>query len=293
MVAGELVHLSYLRFCHFTREYTANTAAAGMHMEHYLSGPFTIHREEQLQHFNHEIHRREVVIQKNDLKHRRAFHRRSSGLDRYAMFMLALVLRVTVVVVVVAALAGNRLCHGADHSAGGSSPVRRPCTIAGMLQPSPTPPPRARSRRFRPDVTVAAVVPRDDGRFLLIEERVRGELVLNQPAGHLEPGETLAQAAIRETLEEAAWEIEAEAFLGTYQWTAPDGAHFLRFAFLARACRHHAERRLDHGVVRTMWLSRDELQACQDQLRSPLVLRAVDDCLAGVRLPLDIVRWIE
>ena len=162
-----------------------------------------------------------------------------------------------------------------------------------MLHALPRPPAQSRARAFRPDVTVAAVVPRADGCFLLIEERVRGRLVVNQPAGHLEPGETLLQAAVRETLEEAAWDIEPEAFLGTYQWTAPDGAHFLRFAFLARAARQHAGRALDRGIVRTLWLRPDELRARQGELRSPLVLRAVDDCIAGVRLPLDAVRWVE
>jgi 8-oxo-dGTP pyrophosphatase MutT (NUDIX family) len=151
----------------------------------------------------------------------------------------------------------------------------------------------APERAFRPDVTVAAVVPRDDGRFLLIEERVRGVLVLNQPAGHLEAGETLLDATVRETLEEAAWDIEPQAYLGTYQWTAPDGAHFLRFAFSARAIRHHPERALDEGVVTALWLSVDELRARGEQLRSPLVLRTVEDYLAGVRLPLDAVRWVE
>lgn len=151
----------------------------------------------------------------------------------------------------------------------------------------------AQPRVFRPDVTVAAVVARDDGRFLLVEERVRGQLVLNQPAGHLEPGETLLQATVRETLEEAAWEIEPEAYLGTYQWTAPDGAHFLRFAFTARAARHHPARALDDGIVAALWLSVDELRARAHQLRSPLVLLAVEDYLAGIRLPLGAVRWVE
>jgi 8-oxo-dGTP pyrophosphatase MutT (NUDIX family) len=163
----------------------------------------------------------------------------------------------------------------------------------GMLQALPKSPTSSRPRVFRPDVTVAAVVPRDDGRFLLVEERVRGRLVVNQPAGHLEPGESLVQAAVRETLEEAAWEVEPEAFLGTYQWTAGDGAHFLRFAYLARAARHHHDRPLDRGIVRALWLTPEELRARNGQLRSPLVLRAVDDFLAGVRLPLDAVRWVE
>jgi 8-oxo-dGTP pyrophosphatase MutT (NUDIX family) len=140
---------------------------------------------------------------------------------------------------------------------------------------------------WRPDVTVATIVPRD-GRFLLVEEEVRGERVLNQPAGHLERGESLADAACRETLEETGWHVALTALIGVYQWTAPDAeSHFVRFTFSAQPLRHDAERPLDAGIVRALWLSRDELTAAGRRLRSPMVLRGVDDYLAGRRLPLD------
>jgi len=140
---------------------------------------------------------------------------------------------------------------------------------------------------WRPDVTVACVVPRD-GRFLLVEESVRGELVLNQPAGHLEPHETLCEAAVRETLEETAWHVRLTAVVGIYQWTnCGTDSHFLRFTFGAEPLRHDPGRSLDAGIVRALWLTRDEIAAEQSRLRSPMVLRSVDDFLAGRRQPLD------
>jgi 8-oxo-dGTP pyrophosphatase MutT (NUDIX family) len=144
---------------------------------------------------------------------------------------------------------------------------------------------------FRPDVTVATVICRD-GCFLTVEETVRGARVLNQPAGHLEANETLAEAALRETLEETAWEADLRAYLGTYQWTSPSGHAFLRFAFVAEATRHHPGRALDAGIEQVLWLRRDELAAQAERLRSPLVLQVIDDYLAGVRHPLDALRWI-
>ncbi|MEO8802193.1 MAG: NUDIX hydrolase [Rudaea sp.] len=142
---------------------------------------------------------------------------------------------------------------------------------------------------WRPDVTVACVVPRD-GRFLLVEENIRGERVLNQPAGHLEPNETLFAAALRETLEETGWDVTLSDFLGVYQWSNPDGnRHFLRFAFAATPLRHDPTRTLDSGIERAIWLSRDEIAAAADRLRSPMVLRNVDDWLGGKRLPLDAI----
>jgi 8-oxo-dGTP pyrophosphatase MutT (NUDIX family) len=140
---------------------------------------------------------------------------------------------------------------------------------------------------WRPDVTVACVIPQD-GRFLLVEENVRGELVLNQPAGHLEPHESLLDAATRETLEETAWSVELTHLVGVYQWASPDG-HFLRFTFAGVALSHDARRELDDGIVRALWMSRDELAASQHRLRSPMVLRGVDDYIAGKRVPLDVV----
>lgn len=144
---------------------------------------------------------------------------------------------------------------------------------------------------WRPHVTVATVVPRDD-RFLLVEEDVRGELVLNQPAGHLEPGESLHAAAVRETLEETGWHVELSSLLAIQQWHSPGGVDFLRFTFAGEARRHEAERRLDNGIVRALWMTRAEVAAEAARLRSPMVLGDIDAWLGGRRLPLDSVRCL-
>jgi len=145
---------------------------------------------------------------------------------------------------------------------------------------------------WRPHVTVATVVPQE-GRFLLVEEDVRGRIVLNQPAGHLDPDEPIQNAAIRETLEETGWEVELECLLCVQQWrNAESGRQFVRFTFGARPLRHHAARPLDHGIVRALWLTREEIAAEGPRLRSPMVLASVDDWLAGHRLPLDAIRWL-
>lgn len=146
------------------------------------------------------------------------------------------------------------------------------------------------TRVWRPHVTVATIVPQD-GRFLLVEENVHGRLVINQPAGHLEPGETLAEAAVRETLEETGWDVEIESLLGIQQWTSSaSGSHFVRFTFSARALHHDPQRALDEGIVRALWLGRDEIAQAHERLRSPLVLHSVDDWICGRRLPLDTIR---
>ncbi|HMM65724.1 MAG TPA: NUDIX hydrolase [Dokdonella sp.] len=143
-----------------------------------------------------------------------------------------------------------------------------------------------------PRVTVATVVPRE-GRYLLVEEVAHGRTVINQPAGHLEPGETLQAAAIRETLEETGWEVELECLIGVQQWTSThSGSQFVRFTFGARPLLHDPLRDLDSGIVRTLWLDRDEILAASDRLRSPLILHSIDDWLAGRRLPLDSIRWL-
>jgi len=137
---------------------------------------------------------------------------------------------------------------------------------------------------WRPDVTVACIVPQS-GKFLLVEENVHGKLVLNQPAGHLEPDESLPAAALRETLEETGWSVELTHLVGVYQWANGDD-HFLRFTFAAQASRHDPMRKLDDGIVRMLWMTRDEIVASM-RLRSPMVLRGVEDFIAGKRLPLD------
>lgn len=143
---------------------------------------------------------------------------------------------------------------------------------------------------WRPHVTVATVLA-DGDRFLLVEEDVRGQRVLNQPAGHLDAGESLQQAAVRETLEETGWHVELTHFLGVQQWTS-GALHFVRFAFAAKALRHEPERPLDTGIVGTIWLTREEIAAAPN-LRSPMVLANVDDWLAGKHLPLDAVKSLD
>ncbi|GAB3093610.1 NUDIX hydrolase [Lysobacter terrae] len=153
-------------------------------------------------------------------------------------------------------------------------------------------------RFWQPDVTVATVVV-DDGRLLMVEESVSGRLVLNQPAGHLEPEETLVSAALRETLEETGWEVRLTAFVGAYQWTAPprpgeaNGRHYLRFAFAAEPVRHFPERPLDDGIARALWLTPAELKAQALRHRSPLVWRTAADFLAGRRQPLELLQHLE
>jgi len=142
--------------------------------------------------------------------------------------------------------------------------------------------------RFNPEVTVAAVVELD-GRFLMVEERIAGRLVLNQPAGHLEDRETLLEAAIRETREETAWRFRPEALVGTYLWRSDSGRSFLRFAFCGTVDEHRPQQPLDQGIVRSLWISHQQLLAQASRLRSPLVLRCLQDYLLGKRQPVDSV----
>src|SRR5690606_31948365 len=150
------------------------------------------------------------------------------------------------------------------------------------------------NRFWQPDVTVATVVV-DRGRLLCVEERSNGRLVINQPAGHLEPDESLEHAALRETREETGWDVRLTGFIGFYQWQAPvqadgsDGRHYLRLAFAAEPERHDPARPLDSGIVRALWLTPAELLAGRDRHRSPLVWQVVEDFLAGQRYPLSLL----
>ena len=149
--------------------------------------------------------------------------------------------------------------------------------------------PRPYAAAARPAVTAATIVERD-GRFLLIEEETRHGLRLNQPAGHVEAGESIVSAAARETLEEAAWRVDPTALVGIYQWRSPDsGTTFLRFTFVATPNRHEPNRPLDTGIVRALWLSYDDIAARRALHRNPLLMRSLDDYRAGTRWPLGVI----
>lgn len=153
---------------------------------------------------------------------------------------------------------------------------------------APEPP----AERWLPHVTVAAVV-EDGGRFLCVEERVAEGTVINQPAGHLEEGETLPAAARREVMEETAHRFEPRALVGIYHYRAPaNGITYLRFCFAGVATGPVAGAVLDPAILAVRWYSRDDLAARRPRLRSPLVERSVDDYLAGRRLPLDVLRHL-
>lgn len=142
---------------------------------------------------------------------------------------------------------------------------------------------------WKPDVTVAAVVMRD-GKFLLVEEETEAGLAFNQPAGHLEEGESLIDAVRRETLEETAYHFKPTHLIGIYHWQHPRKAvTYLRFAFGGELRGFEADRPLDTGIVAAHWLTRDEIKATQARHRSPLILRCVEDQIAGKSCPLDFL----
>jgi len=147
--------------------------------------------------------------------------------------------------------------------------------------------------RWKPNVTVAAIVERE-GRFLLVEEDTADGLRLNNPAGHLDPGESPLAACTREMLEETAWDFQPTALVGIYlnrftRTRTGDDITYLRFAFAGTLGTHHAWRALDEGIVRAVWLTLDELHASVTRHRSPLVLRSIEDYLAGRRVPIDVI----
>ena len=152
-------------------------------------------------------------------------------------------------------------------------------------------------QRWKPNVTVAAVI-EQGGKFLLVEEHTSDGLRLNNPAGHLDPGESLVDACVRETLEETAYVFRPAALVGIYlsRGQRPSGGRvksspttYLRFAFCGELGNLESHRRLDHGIARTLWMTAPEIRASAALHRSPLLLRCVEDYLAGVRVPLEVL----
>jgi phosphatase NudJ len=166
----------------------------------------------------------------------------------------------------------------------------------------------AMNKRWKPNVTVAAVIERDFGgvrKFLLVEEETRDGLKLNNPAGHLDPGEDPVQACARETLEETAFHFTPTALVGIYfsrfersrseqgSSEEPLDITYLRFTFSGELGEHVAGQPLDDGIVRAVWLSADEIRASAPMHRSPLLLRNLEDYLAGQRYPLSLIHADE
>jgi len=139
---------------------------------------------------------------------------------------------------------------------------------------------------WKPNTTVAAII-EQDGKFLMVEEETADGVRLNQPAGHLEDGETLLEAVVREANEETAYRFTPEHLLGIYHWRNPGkDITYLRFAFIGSASDYNASQPLDHGILRTVWMTLDEILASQSIHRSPQVLTCVEHYLAGQRFPL-------
>lgn len=144
---------------------------------------------------------------------------------------------------------------------------------------------------LKPELTVAALA-EVSGKFLVVEERIKGRNVFNQPAGHVEEGESIIDAVVREAQEETAWGFTPAALIGVYLWRRPtNGRATLRFAFTGAVHDYDARQPLDRGILNTHWLNREQL--LERELRSPLVLRCIDDYLTGRRLPLESVAWLD
>jgi phosphatase NudJ len=146
---------------------------------------------------------------------------------------------------------------------------------------------------WKPSVTVAAII-ESEGRFLLVEEETTYGLKLNNPAGHLDPGETPAEGCAREALEESAYVFRPTALLGVYlarsrKNSTGEDQTYLRMAFCGELGAHDPNRALDEGIVRTLWMTPDEVRASADRHRSPLVLKCIEDYLSGVRHPLSLI----
>ncbi|WP_034388112.1 NUDIX hydrolase [Comamonas composti] len=152
---------------------------------------------------------------------------------------------------------------------------------------------RAMPNRWKPNVTVAAIIERD-GRFLLVEEETSDGVRYNTPAGHLDPGESPVQACAREVAEETAFDFVPQALVGVYlnrfvRTRTGSDITYLRFAFTGQLGAFHQGQPLDQGIIRSVWMTLEELRASAAMHRSPLVLRCIEDYLAGRRYPLELI----
>lgn len=142
---------------------------------------------------------------------------------------------------------------------------------------------------WAPHITVATIIERN-GHYLMVYEESDGKKVYNQPAGHLDPDETLFEAAERETLEETGWIIKLTGVVGVNLYTAPsNGITYFRTTFIGEAIEHDTNRPLDTGIIEAVWLTYEELLDRKDQLRSPMTLQIIEDYQAGRRFPLNVV----
>ncbi len=141
---------------------------------------------------------------------------------------------------------------------------------------------------WKPHSTVAAVIERDN-KFLMVEELIDGQPVLNQPAGHLEDSESMLQAIVREVKEETAWDFTPRGIIGIYRWRHPIKLHtYMRTSFFGKVGNHDSSQKLDSVIISADWYNRSELENMN--LRSPMVLRNIDDYLSGKNHPLELLQ---
>lgn len=142
--------------------------------------------------------------------------------------------------------------------------------------------------RWKPNVTVATIV-ENEGKYLLVHEAPEGQDVYNQPAGHLDEGESLVAAAERETLEETGHEVKVTDYLGMYRYIAPNGITYMRHGFVADVVKHHPDHCLDKGIIEAVWMTYEEVCRNNDQMRSPMVKQLIDDYRSNKRYPLAVI----
>ncbi|ORU89651.1 MAG: NUDIX hydrolase [Cycloclasticus sp. symbiont of Poecilosclerida sp. M] len=143
---------------------------------------------------------------------------------------------------------------------------------------------------WKPNVTVASIVELDS-KFLMVEEKSPNGAVLNQPAGHLEPNESIEAAVVRETLEETGYRFTPDAVVGSYLWHNGDNeTTYFRTTFSGSVCDQTIETKLDAGIIRALWMTHEEILADKQRLRSPIILESINDYLAGKCYPLDMIK---